>query len=250
LHADRGTYTLNLLYGFQREFAVENGGTIVFFPSPELYPVLNISALHAVKRANQPDLRIRVRLTGPVYPNPIVSLESAESYSMSQTYMVSYLIFGVPDFALGEQEAQRNNLVAQTFIPTGQVVLSNTLSRLTESFGLQIRPGRIDADSLGTRGGWENMLYTTRIAGDYQLSENFFFSWSTGGLCRFAETNANATPDYLSGKLEYRISSSTAVRASREPQTSALTCGRSVTGRGFSNTPSQWGVSLSKSWRF
>jgi len=250
LHADRGTYKLNLLEAFQREFAVENGGTIVFYPSPDLYPELNISALHLVKRANQPDVRIRVRLTGPVYPNPIVSLESAESYSMSQTDMVSYLIFGVQSFALGEQEARTNNLALQTFLPTGQVLLTNQLSRLTGQLGVQIRPGAIDADSIGTAGGWKSVLYTTRIAGDYQLSNNVFLSWSTSGLCSLDTNSGNVTPDYLSGKIEYRFSQSTAVRASREPPTSAQSCGRSVTGRAFIPTPSQWGVSLSKSWRF
>jgi translocation and assembly module TamB len=247
LRADRGTYTLKLLYGFQREFTVESGGSIVFYPSPELLPELNISALHAVKRANQPDLRIRVRLTGQVFPNPVVSLESAESYSMSQTDMVSYLIFGVPSFALGVQEAQTNNLALQTLIPTGQALFANWSSRFIGGFGAQIRPGSFGADT-SAFGGWQNMLYTTRIAGDYQLSENVFFSWSTGGLC--ALNKEGTTPDYLSGQIEYRFSSSTAVRASRQPPASAVNCGRSITGRAFINTPSQWGLSLSKSWRF
>src|SRR5687768_8829589 len=71
LRAERGTYTLPLTL-LQREFQVE-GGTITFFPTPELAPELNISALHTVRTANE-DLRIRVRLTGPLYPNPIVTL--------------------------------------------------------------------------------------------------------------------------------------------------------------------------------
>jgi hypothetical protein len=185
-----------------------------------------------------------------VLPYPIVSLESAESYSMSQTDMVSYLIFGVPSFALGEQEARTNTLALQTFIPSGQAILTNQLGRLLSPLGAQIRPGALNADSIGTAGGWKNMLYTTRIAGDVQMTDNVFFSWSTG-LCSLDPTNSgSATPNYVSGKIEYRFSSSTAVHASREPPTSAQNCGRSVTGRAFIPTPSQWGVSLSKSWRF
>jgi translocation and assembly module TamB len=251
LRADRGTYNLTLGEGvFQREFIVESGGSIVFYPSPDLYPELNISALHAVKRANNPDLRIRVRLTGPVYPNPVVSLESAESYTMSQTDMVSYLIFGVPSFALGEQEAKTNNFVAQTFAPTTQVLLGSQLNRFVSGLGAQIRPGTLNTDSLFAAGSLKNMLYTTRIAADYQLSENVFFGWSTGLCSLDPASSGSATREYLSGKLEYRFSPSTAVRASREPPTSAQTCGKTVTGRALFPTPSQWGVSLSKSWRF
>ena len=36
----------------------------------------------------------------------------------------------------------------------------------------------------------------------------------------------------------------------REPEASALNCGKSITGRAFIPTPGQWGLSLSKSWRF
>lgn len=261
LRAERGTYTLNLLYGFQREFEVEGGGTIVFYPSPELAPELNISALHAVKRANQPDLRIRVRLTGPLFPNPIVSLESGESYSMSQTDLVSYLIFGMPSFALGDEQTKTTQLALQTLVPTGQAVTNQVLGRLLGSFAdnVSLRPGAFDTESLwNAKGGdaFRYMLFTTRIGTEVQLSDNVFVSLSTG-LCQLDRSNASTNTtelvdiaNGLSGKLEYRFSQSTALKAGREPPASALNCGRSVTGRAFIPTPSQWGFSLFKSWRF
>lgn len=260
LRADRGTYTLNLLEAFRREFQVEDGGTIVFYPFPvvEQPPELNITALHVVKRANQSDLRIRVRLTGPLFPNPNVSLESAESYTMSQTDLVSYLIFGMPSFALGEQETKTTQLALQTIVPSTQALINTLSGRLAGPLGeyLQIRPGALDPEGLGQSENWKSFLLTTRIGGEVQLSENVFASAFTG-LCWFDRTNAangNSTgldlANSISAKLEYRFSASTALKAGREPSASALTCGKVVTGRAFIPAPSQWGLSLFKSWRF
>jgi translocation and assembly module TamB len=255
LRAERGTYNLNLLYGFQREFQVE-GGSITFYGTSELVPELNISALHTVKRSNEPDLRIRVRLTGPLYPNPIISLESGESYAMSQSDLVSYLIFGLPSFALGAQDTRTAQLAAQTLIPSGQAWVS-TLTRGwigPWSDYLQLRPGALDAQQF-TSGqkadALKTFLFTTRLGTEFQLAENVFMSFSTG-LCTFDPTYAATSGllDGVSGKFEYRFSPFTSLKAGREPPASALNCNRPITGRAFVPTPSQWGLSLFRSWRF
>lgn len=259
LFADRGTYTLKLLEFAQREFQVENGGTILFYPFVDLSPTLNISAMHVVKRANQSDLHIRVRLTGPLYPNPIVTLESGETFPMSSTDMVSYLIFGLPSAALGDEETRTAQLALQTLNPTTYVagVLGSQVGRLIGLESFQIRPGAFDAGSFGKNGqsgdALRYLLYTTRLSGEVQVSENVFVSLSAG-LCTLDRSGASNGTELdalgLSGKLEYRFSESTALKAGREPPASSLTCGRSVTGRAFIPTPSQWGLSLFKSWRF
>ncbi len=255
LRADRGSYTLKLLEAFRRDFTVQNGGTIVFYPYADLPAELNVSALHVVKRANQSDLRIRVRLTGPV-SSPVIALESGENYSISQTDMVSYLVFGVPSFALGDRETNTLQLALQNVIPSLQAALSTQLGRRFGNVNLQVTPGAVDysnSESAGKALG--NMLYTTRVGGEVQITENMFASLSTG-LCQLGGNTgadgsdlANITRG-LSGKLEFRFNPSTALKAGREPEASALNCGKTPTGRAFIPTPSQWGLSLFKSWRF
>jgi len=258
LRADRGTYNLSVYVGFQREFEVEEGGTIVFYPLVDLPPTLNVSALHTVKRAKQPDLRIRVRLTGPV-TSPIVTLESAETYAMSQTDLVSHLLFGVPAFALGAQETNRLDIAIQTFLPSTQAALNAQLGRWlgVVGDGLQVRPGAYDLSASNQGDAWANILYGTRIGRDFQVADNVFLSVS-GGLCSFK--SSPSTPEggqlgefanALSGKLEYRFSPSTSFTVGREPPASVLNCSATnSSSRAFIPTQTQWGVSLFKSWRF
>jgi translocation and assembly module TamB len=259
LLAERGTYTLNLLYGFQRDFRVESG-TVTFFGSSELPPELNIQAVHTVKRANSTDLRIVVRLRGSI-TNPSVTLESGESYQIATSDLVSYLIFGVQSFELSAQDTRTAQLAAQTLIPTGQAVLSNQLRGLIGSWSdyIQLRPGALDAQkfSAGQRSDAVlNFVYTTRVGSEIQLSDNVFMSVSAG-LCQLNPSNQGTTNELLdfanglSGQLQYRFSPTTSIKAGREPPASSLYCSKSgISGRAFVPTPSQWGFSLLKSWRF
>jgi translocation and assembly module TamB len=256
LHADRGTYTLNMLEAVRREFIVQNGGTIVFYPRPDLPAELNITAQHVVRRANQADLRIRVRITGPL-TNPIVSLESGESYSMSQTDMVSYLVFGVPSFALGDRETGTLQLALQNLIPSGLNLITSNLGFRIGNLNFQFTPGAVDySNAEGTGSTLGYLLQTSRVGTEWQISDNVFASLSTG-LCQLGGANTGSGGNDLenitrglSGKLEYRFNPSMALKGGREPEASALTCGKAVTGRAFIPTPTQWGLSLFKSWRF
>jgi len=259
LVAERGTYTLNLLYGFQRDFRVDSG-TVTFFGSSELPPELNIRAVHTVKRANSTDLKIIVRLTGSI-TNPTVSLESGENYAIAPSDLISYLIFGVQSFQLSAQDTRTTQLAAQTLIPTGQAVFTNQLHQLIGPWSdyIAITPGAVDAQqfSAGNRSDAVlNFVYTTRVGSEIQISDNVFVSVSAG-LCQLnpaSQTNSNELLDFangLSGQLQYRFSPSTSIKAGREPPASSLYCNKTgISGRAFVPTPSQWGLSLLKSWRF
>jgi len=261
LRAERGTYTLSLGL-VQREFQVE-GGTITFYPNPEIAPELNISAVHTVhtvRSENKADLRIRVRLTGPLFPNPIVSLESAESFALSQSDLVSYLIFGQPNFELGNESQGYVQLAAQTLFPSLQTVATSQLRGVLGSWAdiVQLRPGSSDptawtnADTRSEAFG--EIFWTSRLGAEKQLSDNVFVSLSTG-ICQFSPkieqtSSASQWEDFyngLSGKIEWRLSGTASVKAGKEP--SAQVCGRQSIGR-LVPTPSQWGLSLFKSWRF
>jgi hypothetical protein len=254
LRADRGTYQLKVFETIRRPFAIQSGGTIVFYPTADLPAELNITGLYVVKSANRADIRIRVHLTGPL-SSPVVALESGEAYAMTQTDMVSYLVFGVPSSALGDRENSTLQLALQNVIPTLQAALSSQLGQRLGGLNLQVTPGGYDYSANGSNklGG---MLFTTRVGGEWQLGENLYASLSTG-LCQLDQSNKgsgesdlSSIADGLGGKVEYRFNQSTALKAGREPPASALNCGKSLTGRAFIPTPSQWGISLFKSWRF
>lgn len=259
LRAERGTYTLVLGLAVRREFQVE-GGTITFFGAAELPPELNISALHTVRTVNANDLRIRVRLSGPLYPNPIVTLESAESFALSQSDLVSYLIFGQPNFELGNERRGYVQLAAQTIFPSLQAGVASQLRTWVGSAAdfLQLRPGTADAgqvlnddnpNGLGTFFG--DFFWTSRLGGEKQLTENLFVSLSTG-LCPFDPDRRADSDDLflqgLSGKIEYRLSRDASIRAGKEP--SATVCRTSGSLGRVVEAPSQWGLSLFKTWRF
>jgi translocation and assembly module TamB len=254
LRAERGTFTLVLGPVVQREFQVE-GGTISFFDSAELPRVLNVSALHTVRAASSgADIRIRARLLGPL-ENPSLTLESAESFAMSQSDMVSYLIFGQPNFALG----QYGQLAAQALFPTattfGASLLRGSLGPITDL--IQLRPGSADlsgleTDGLGSLGGTiDEVFWTSRIGTEKQLTQNVFVSLSSG-LCPFRQGQNGSSSEALffeglSGRFEYRFSRDASVKVGKEP--AGATC-RGASASRVVAAPSQWGLSFFKTWRF
>jgi translocation and assembly module TamB len=255
LSADRGTYTLVLGPAVQREFQVQRG-TITFFGTPDLNPSLDIAALYTVKRPNQQPLGIRARLVGDLYPQPILRLESNETFQLSQSDLVSYLVTGQPSFELGESDRYAET-AANLVLPT----LGTQVGRLLQSqFGdlidwnLRFEAGATETDKLitseGRAKGVTDFFANARLGGEKEVLKNVYFSVSTG-LCGLSNNqNADDVPftDALGGKLEYRLPR-LSVEAGIEPPSSARLCGsRGV--RGFVQTPRQFGISLSRSWHF
>ncbi|MFN2566847.1 MAG: translocation/assembly module TamB domain-containing protein [Gemmatimonadaceae bacterium] len=256
LSADRGTYTLQLGPAVQREFQVQRG-TITFFGTPDLNPALDITALYTVRRHNQQPIGIRARLSGDLYPQPVLTLESNETFQLSQSDLVSYLVTGQPSFELGERADQYAGTAANVVLPT----LGTQFGRLLQSqFGdlidwnLRFEAGAAETSQLLTREGRRGLndfLYGARLGGEKEVLRNVYFSVSTG-LCGLAPNNQAAEElrftDALGGKLEYRLQR-LSVEAGIEPPSSARLCGRGGV-RGFVQTPRQFGISLSRSWQF
>jgi translocation and assembly module TamB len=254
LRAERGTYALTAAGAFQREFQVE-GGTVTFLPIAGIEPELNISALHTVRTRSSSDLRIRVRLTGPLV-NPIVSLESAESFALSQSDLVSYLVFGQPNFELGTSDDQALTLITQQLFLSAPAIAQAQLRSILGSYAdfLTVRPAAADASAVALDRSellaeGANYFLATRVGAERQLSDRLFFSISSGG-CWLRSDNDRGTEllNNLSGKIEWRLSRDASVRAGKEPSDESLVCGRGY-GRVI-RAPSQWGVSLFKTWRF
>lgn len=256
LRAERGTYTLDLGRLVRREFQVE-GGSVTFFGAADLAPELDIRALHTVRTAEGGERNIRVRLTGTL-SNPVLDLESAESFAMSQSDMVSYLIFGQPNFALTSEGSNYVQLAAQQIFPAAT---SFAAAQLRSFLGpaadfLQLRPGstdltRLSNSSFSTTVG--DVISTSRFGGEAQLTQNLYLSVSAGtGLCSGEDTDQASKwsvvwIEGLSGKLEYRLSPDASLRVGKEPGTTS--CRATSAGR-VVQAPSQWGLSLFKTWRF
>jgi translocation and assembly module TamB len=257
LSADRGTYTLQLGPAVRREFQVQRG-TITFFGTPDLNPSLDITALYTVKRHKQAPIGIRARLTGDLYPQPILRLESNETFQLSQSDLVSYLVTGQPSFELGERADQYAGTAANVVLPT----LGTQFGRLLQSqFGdlldvnLRFEAGAAETSTLltsqGRRQSFEDFFANARLGGEKEVAKNVFFSLSTG-LCGLSSNNQAAEElsfaDALGGKIEYRLPR-LSLEAGVEPPSSARMCGRGGV-RGFVQTPRQLGISLSRSWQF
>jgi hypothetical protein len=252
LTAVRGRYTVDLGV-WQRDFQVE-GGTITFYGTTDFNPHIDISALYNVRQYNRQDIRVRVRLSGFLYPQPTLSLESAESFDISQSDLFSYLCCGVPNFELGTNQGAVR-AAEQVLLPT----LSSFATRgLRSGLGswvdlLQFQGGATDNTGAANNSNtYRDFFAGARLGGEKQISNNLFFSFSAG-LCQFEQSQTgdpgtNQFVDQLAGKLQYRFTPTLSMEAGREPPAIALSCGRGF--RGFVPTPQQWGLTLSKSWLF
>ena len=256
LRAERGTYSLALdptgLF-VKKEFQVESG-TVTFQNSIDQLIELNISAIHTVRTASGDDLRVRARLIGD-YRTPTVLLESGENFAISQSDLVSYLIFGQPNFEVGSANQDYVQLVLRT-------VVSPSLSAYARRAA-----GRLFGSTIGDALQVQTAVNWSALSGDSRFSTQELFSRSRiGAEARVANTNVfvsvstplwcgsgsgqDADQSYytqLSAKIDWRLSRDASIQAGREP--SALVCGRSYSGRVVA-TPAQWGLSVFKSWRF
>lgn len=256
LRAERGTYSLSLdpFFGLfvKKDFEVESG-TVTFQRSSIGQAIdLNISAIHTVRTATGDDLRVRARLTGDPRTSTAVVLESGESFAVSQSDLVSYLIFGQPNFEVGAADQDYVQLVLRAITPSLGAPVRNVARALfgsTFADALQVQTavdlsaGRDEQPGLLTA----EIFSRSRLGAQARIKNtNVFVSVSTP-ICFGSQEGEQAYFYGLSGKIEWRLSRDASVQAGREP--SALICGRSYSGRVVA-TPAQWGLSVFKSWRF
>lgn len=142
LETPRGTYRLPLTTVVFREFAVTRG-QLQYFGTPDLNATLDIEARHVVRRPTE-NVTVVVQIGGTVYA-PSLRFSSDIRPPISETEIVSYLLFGAPSFeafAAGGGQGRQELLGS-----TASRVLAGQLERsLIDDFGLpldylQIRPG-------------------------------------------------------------------------------------------------------------
>ena len=121
LQAVRGDYRL-----FNKRFAVE-GGTVEFPGTPGIDPSLRILALYTVQTQKQP-IEIQLQVGGTL-ANPTLVLDSDYQPKISQSDLLSYLLFGRPSYELTRTSQQRN-LIDDVTAGVPQAFLGYALSSL------------------------------------------------------------------------------------------------------------------------
>jgi translocation and assembly module TamB len=131
LNAVRGNYALRIGGLVTREFTVRRG-TVRYFGTPDLNADLDIEASHTVIAAEtSEEVPVVARITGTLL-QPRLELSSEPTSSrpaLSQTELVSYLMFGRPTFSLQGQGGQGSQYAA---VQAG-------LSYLTSAFSSEIQ---------------------------------------------------------------------------------------------------------------
>ncbi len=233
LQAPRGTYRLKV-GPVTREFVVTQG-TVHYFGTPDQDAGLDIEAKHTVhpvptpSQRNPEDITVVAHITGTLLV-PKVTLE-AEKRDLSQTEVISYLLFGKSSVDLaGDQGGIADQ---RALVQSALSVLSGEIEQTIVSGGVpvdyvEIRPGG---------GGQGDPLLGWQFAVGRQLGPRTFLVVNAG----FCEGRQVAVGNTLGLSMQFRISPEWRTEASFEP---VLTCGDPTTEGIGGTLPRQIGLDL------
>ncbi len=248
LSADKGTYRLNIVDPFiQPTFDVQTG-RLQFFGTSDLNPSLDIRAIHTVRQprqsANGRDVRVEVDITGTL-SRPQLALRNPDNLPLSESDLLSYLVTGEPAIGLDNTGTQ----VAGLGVRALANIFTNAIPRnVVDIVELQTAtPGPDQTSQSVSNPSYYSLLNTRAILGK-QLGSRWFLGLSTG-LCF---VNPSAFKENLGLQLEYRINALYSAQAAIEPGSSNSRCDRQGTTPSFTptQTPSQLGFDLFRTWRF
>lgn len=212
LQAPRGTYRL-VVGPTAKDFRVTRG-TVRFYGTPDFDPALDIAAEHTVRAVSGSDVVIQAVIGGTLLV-PKLTLESDQRPPLSESEIVSYLLFGRPSFDLASGGGSTAMSTSEQAVLQGAMaglagMVSGELEQtLVTSFGLPvdyiaIRPG---AGSVG------DMFTSARVEAGTQLGERTFLSVNAG-LC---QVTRGLSSQALGASLEHRLSGGWSLEASVEP---------------------------------
>lgn len=191
LDARRGSYKL-AIGPVVRDFTVERG-TVRYYGTPDLNADLDIEARHVVRSTDgSGDIPVIARIGGSLL-QPTLALSSTVRPEPSQSDLVSYLMFGRPQFSVGNAGGQGGGQSAA--LATGLEYVSSALSgevqrALVSNLGVPI-------DYLLIRPGIAGL---TQVSAGWQVGNRWFVAFSAG-VC----TGAVFTPRNIGASIEYRF---------------------------------------------
>jgi translocation and assembly module TamB len=136
LNALRGTYELYVAEALPARRLTVREGTVEFDGTPGINPAFDIVATYRVRTTRGDALNVEAIVTGTLQ-NPRVALRSDEEPPISESDLLSYLVFGRPTYELGRSEQGQIDsylaglgagLVAPTYLGWGALVLQSVAS--------------------------------------------------------------------------------------------------------------------------
>ncbi len=218
LTAVRGSYALRIGGFVTREFTVDRG-TVRYFGTPDLNAELDIEATHVVTAAEtNEEIPVIARISGTML-QPRLELLSPPTVNrpgLSQTELVSYLMFGRPTFSLQGQGTQGSQYAAvQAGVSYLTSAFSSELQRtLISDLGVPIDYLDIRAGTTGGTGigGPNGSAQVAQVAAGWQIGRKWF-------VALVADLCTNAQRFYPNA--EFRMSRQLRLKTSVEP---AYTC--------------------------
>src|SRR5438067_737158 len=232
LQAARGTYRLK--QGPVTRELVVSQGTVKYIGTPDQDAALDIEARHVVHpvptlaQKNPDDITVVAHIGGTLLV-PKVTL-AADKRDLSQTEIISYLLFGKGSVELGEQGG----------ITDQRALLQSALSVLSGEIEQTIVSGGVPVDYVEIRpggGGQGAPLSSWQFAVRRQLGAKTFLVLNAG-FCEGRQVSVRNTPGL---SLQFRISPEWRTEASFEP---VQTCADPSTESQGGTVPRQVGLDL------
>src|SRR5262249_26344847 len=149
----RGTYSLRLAPGTSREFQVQRG-SIRYLGTSDLNATLDIPATYQLQTSSGEFITVTVHIGGTILP-PQIDIPSDMEPPVSQSELISYLIFGAPSFQafMNDRSGEHRSVFEQsvksfTGILSGQ--LENSLAGWLPLDYFKIQPGEMQSGLSGT----------------------------------------------------------------------------------------------------
>lgn len=243
LTAERGQYTFKL--GVTKNFDVDRG-TVRFLGTPDLNAELDLTAHHQVKPTDgSREFQMLARITGTLLV-PKLTLANPENPQMTETDMVSYLMFGRSSSSLQGagtretigQQIQLNSAIQSYLLPA----ISSELERtLISDLGvpvdyIQIRPGGFGQNAIeGSTSG------LTTLSAGWRLGRRTYVSLNAG-ICNNSLTDVGV--HNFGASLEQRLHPDWRATLSVEP---VFTCSSAPGGSSLA-TSSLYQLGLDLLW--
>ncbi len=238
LNAVRGNYSLRIGGFVTVDFTVERG-QVRYFGTPDLNADLDIEAKHVVTDVeSNEDIPVIARITGTLLQPKLelTSTPTPQRPPLSQTELVSYLMFRRPTFSLQGQGNQSSQYAA---VQAGLSYLSSALSSELQRTLISDLGVPIDFIDIRTGGGSTSGLsgqsgstQVAQVAAGWQIGRRWFVT-VVADLC------TNAQRFYPSA--EFRISRVLRLKASVEP---AYSCQAAVINPTLSTNKYQVGLDV------
>jgi translocation and assembly module TamB len=214
LTAPRGTYTLQI-GPINRDFTVDQGN-VAYYGTPDLNAEINIQAHNQVRTVDGDDINVVAAITGTIRA-PKVTLTSP-GRNISQRDLVSYVLFGKSEFAIGSQQGTDVTGSAITLALDalgGQIEqkLLNGASGIGLT-SLTIRPGVAP-------GGVVSGSALTQLAAGVRVGSRTFVTLDAG-ICFTGQQNYFQSRNF-GASIDYRFSRTLRVQLTAEPVQSCAT---------------------------